>query len=114
MDEVTLARFIQLDEAGHSSPYIADKLGVTTRTVQRWRHQTGRSKAGRATPHPPAAREQARRILADGASRAEAARTIGVTARTIHRWFPDVPGWTKKQAGEYAELRRWEARHAHV
>lgn len=56
--------------------------------------------------HDPALVERARRLLADGASRREVARTLGVHHKTIGRWFPDS-GWSRREAGEWTAFIRW-------
>ena len=46
---------------------------------------------------------QAERLLKDGASRAEAARTVGVSVETLERWFPDLK-WTNVQKGKHVRV----------
>ena len=47
---------------------------------------------------------QADRLLKDGASYAETARTVGVGQDTVARWFPNR-GWSQKGVIAYARLR---------
>lgn len=98
-DMIRLNRFIELDQAGHSATQIATQLGVTTRTITRWRNTTGRSKTGAPTVHPETDRQHAARLIEDGCSFAETAATIGVTPSTIRRWFPNATAWTRQETG---------------
>lgn len=49
-------------------------------------------------------REQARRLIEDGCSLAETARTVGVDAKTVGRWFPDAPRMTTAEVAEWARF----------
>ena len=99
-------RFIELDNAGWSAPQIAKTLGVSARTVTRWRKTAGRSQPGAATPRPAEVREAALRLVEDGASFAEVAATVGVSPKTINRWFPDHQAWSRNEAGRWAATVR--------
>lgn len=96
-------RFFELDDEGKSAVQIGLELGVTKRTVQRWRRATGRSQGESPAQHPDSDRELAARLLDDGCPILEVARTVGVTSHTIRRWFPDARPWTHSEAGLY----RW-------
>lgn len=99
-------RFLELEASGASSAEIAGILGVSTRTVTRWRHDAGCSHAPAADVRDMSVRERARRLLDDGASFADAAATVGVARSTLRRWFPDVPAWTRSQTGQWSVLLR--------
>ena len=58
---------------------------------------------GGVTPYGVAVRESAGRMLRDGASVREVARTLGVHHKTVSRWFPGA-GWSKREGGEF---RAW-------
>lgn len=97
-DEELLA----LHHAGKTANEIAQALGVTTRTVERYRARLGVSvpsprSAWRVSPEWKARVEA---LLEDGTSLAEAARTVGCNDVTMRRHFPGR-GWTKEQAGEF-------------
>ena len=98
--------FIRLDRAGLSSRQIAEQMHVTMRTVTRWRTRLGVNRAPAQARTPDALRERARQMIQDGCSFQEAAETIGVRGETVRGWFPDIPAWTKSQAGAYAALVR--------
>lgn len=100
----TMNTFLVLDDAGHSAEQIAERLGVTPRTVTRWRRATGRLHRPATVKRPESTREQARRLVDDGCSFAEAARTVGVDPVTIRKWFPDAPAWSKREAGLYRQM----------
>lgn len=94
-------RVAQLTRAGSSTLAIAVRLGVSERTVTRLRRRAGVSECGAAVPHPPEVWELVERLLADGASRAEAARTAGISYSVVRARFPDA-AWTREQVWDYA------------
>ena len=53
--------------------------------------------------------EQARRLLEDGASYRETARTLGIGRGTVMRALPGY-GWTYQDAGRHAMTIRWANR----
>lgn len=97
-------RFFELHKDGRSASEIAAILGVSPRTIQRYRAATQLAAKPHA-PRPASDRERVKALLDDGCSFAEAARTVGVEPTTAKRWFPDIPRWTKSQAGTYARLQ---------
>lgn len=105
----TLERFEAMERMGYSAAQIAAELNVCTRTVVRWRRATGRSHPtpeGWGVPLTPERLEAARAMLADGASRAEVARTLHMWDQTLAKHFPEAK-WTKAQAGRFAnEVRK--------
>lgn len=107
-DAAVISRFMELQQSGRSAAQIATIMNVTTRTVTRWRKQTGTSTTGTVVKLPQETRQQARDLVEAGCSFAEAARTVGVTPATIRRWFPDAIAWTKNQAGEYRQILQFE------
>jgi transposase-like protein len=99
-------RFTELNNRGYSAERIAADLGVSARSVQRWRAQTGSRIKPAPAQLPHEAHRRVRALLDDGASMEEAARTVGISSRTIRRWFPDARPWTRSQVGEYAAVCR--------
>ena len=99
------ARFVELEAAGWSAARIAAELGVSSRTVQRWRAAAELSHQS-WPEHAPADRERAARLLADGCSVQEVARSVGAAWPTIVRWLPDAPRWSKSEAGQFAAAVR--------
>lgn len=100
----------RLQRAGANSRQIARELGVSIRTVSRWRNRTGTSLVPPAVPRPQSDRDYAARLLDDGCSIRETALTIGVSQATIVRWIPNAPRMTPQEAGHIANLRRMELR----
>ena len=98
------AEFLEVADRRNSE--IAESFHVTERTVVRWRTRMGVNLREPATPHSLGDRERARQLLDEGCSRAEVGRTLGVAGRTVHRWFPDEPGWSKAQAGAHGVMVR--------
>jgi DNA-binding CsgD family transcriptional regulator len=98
-------RVAEWTRAGVLVGEIAVRLGITGRSVQRYRRRAGvELPAGRRLT--PAQLAHAGRLLDDGCSMNETARTIGCTAHTIARHFPGR-GWTRAQTIEHiAAVRR--------
>ncbi|QDH92495.1 helix-turn-helix DNA binding domain protein [Gordonia phage Dmitri] len=91
-----------LTRAGLSAPQIAERLGITTRTVQRHRVAAGIAQppARHLTPEQI---EKARQLLVDGASYKEAARTIGCDKATVAKRFPGY-AWTLSECGRWGRF----------
>uniref|UniRef100_UPI0040534A4D helix-turn-helix domain-containing protein n=1 Tax=Microbacterium sp. LWH13-1.2 TaxID=3135260 RepID=UPI0040534A4D len=105
-------QFIVLERSGLSAREIAQFCGVSSRTVVRWRHSTRQSHRPATTPLPTAQLEQALRLLEDGASISEAARSVGCANKTLSRRWPQY-AWDPSQAGRFAAMvarvnRGWE------
>ena len=95
---------IELTRQGYSSTFIADKLGITKRSVQRHRRQAGLSQTTRPS-YTQAEIAQAQALLEDGASYLEVARTLQRGVEALRKRFPGY-GWTKSQACMYGRMRR--------
>lgn len=111
MSQTTATRFdedvfLWCEHSGMSAQQIAERFGVSSRTVVRWRNRMHLGHIPRHEPHPPEDREVARRLLDDGCSISETAKTVGVSRPTIRRWFPDATPWTKQQASQHAAFTR--------
>lgn len=106
LDSEWEAEYLGCEQAGLSATQIAERFGVTERTVVRWRAQTGRRKQTASPRRPASIRAAAERLLDDGCSFAEVARTVGVDRTTLHRWFPGRQAWTPIQAGQFAAMVR--------
>ena len=52
--------------------------------------------------HPATTRAHAARLIADGCTIAEAARTVGAGKTTVGAWFPDAPRLTRRERSEWA------------
>jgi transposase len=75
---------------GYSITEIALAVGVSDRTVSRYRLQLGLTKP----PHVPWTEEEhafAERLLQDGCPYREVARTLGRDYKTVMRHHPDYP-----------------------
>lgn len=104
-------RFDQLDTSGATTRTIAAELGVSVRTIGRWRSEAGRLRApAGGKPRPQSDRDLAARLIEDGCSLSEAARTIGCSQHTVTRWFPEAPRYTREQSG-YASVLARQARN---
>lgn len=101
-------RVYELTRTGHSAREIAAQLGITTRTVIRHRRATG---CAEPVPVPLTPRQEAdaRRLLDDGASLTEAARTVGCSQRALYRRWPDA-AWSGDQVQEFARFMAQKSR----
>ncbi len=97
-------RIAALTREGKSQEDIAAILGVTRRTVLRHRVRAGIAQP-RPVPLTADQWERARRVIDDGGSFAEAARTAGCNLTVLHRRWPGQ-GWTNAQATAHAFLVR--------
>lgn len=112
LDQNWEAEFLGCEQSGMSAREIAERFGVSTRTISRWRRTLGVSHAAPTQTRPVEVHERVAQLLDDGCSFAEAARTVGVSSRTVARWFPDRSPWSKQQASELAVAVRLLGRAA--
>lgn len=103
--------FERLDDAGWTANEIGKYMGVTARTVCRWRRDTGRSKGEKHVLNLEAL-AQAEVLIADGCSLKEVARSVDVGYQTLLHRYPEAR-MTREQISElasiaatYRELRR--------
>lgn len=99
--------FLDLHHAGLASQEIADRLGITRRTVLRRRVRLGvaRHTPGTTWRPTPEWEAQARTLLEDGASLREIARTLHCDRATVTRRFKGM-GWTLNEAGSHSQTMR--------
>jgi transcriptional regulator with XRE-family HTH domain len=110
LDSEWLAEYLGCEQAGLTAAEIAARFGVTTRTVSRWRTRLDLNRMPAPVKRPASAHELAERLLDDGCSFEETARTVGVARKTIIRWFPNRQPWSKAQVGEYVgAIHHWRA-----
>ena len=89
---------------GMTADQIAETLGITSRTVARHRVTAGIAQAAPARVTPDQW-QTAERMLDDGCSLAEIARTIGTGASTVATHYPGR-GWTKQEVGQWRAFMR--------
>ncbi len=82
------------DAAGYSDAVLADRYGVSTPTIRRWRQATGLA-AKRATMPP----DMAKRVA--GMSAREAAKVLGIHHTTACRWLATI-GINRRRGRQYA------------
>jgi DNA-binding CsgD family transcriptional regulator len=96
------AQVVELTRQGLSTPQIADKLGITDRSVQR--HKIA---AGIAVERHPLLSEAETRwaemLLDDGCPYAEVARTLDRSISTIRRVFPGRT-WSPSDNGQCVRM----------
>lgn len=93
----------RLTRQGWNARQIADRVGVTARTVCRDRVATGVAQP-RAPLFTDDEHRRALAMITDGASINEVARTMNRNVDTIWRRFKGM-GWTSDQTGQYNSLR---------
>jgi DNA-binding CsgD family transcriptional regulator len=98
------ARVIAATRAGRSAPQIAAAEGISERTVNRIRVRAGIGRPSPAKQLTDAEFITAAKMLDDGASRCEVARTLGHSPTTIARRFPGRC-WTRAQTAELSSIR---------
>ncbi|WNM65702.1 helix-turn-helix DNA binding domain protein [Arthrobacter phage Vulpecula] len=102
---VTIEEYAGMHRPDLSAAEAARRLGVSARTITRYRARLGVSQpsaGATARPSPEALAEIAAR-LDDGWPLKEIERTLGITYKTLARHFPGR-GWTPSQAGKHARL----------
>lgn len=101
-EQLAMVKYLTLQ--GWSASRIAARLHICTRTVVRYRRATGCSQP---SPHRMTADEiaAAGKLLDDGCSYEEVARTLGVSWSSIVARFPGR-SWTPSQVGAFANLHR--------
>ena len=97
-------RVVALTKQNYTAAQISAILGCAKRSVQRVR-----ARAGIAQPAPRRLTDEqlaiADRLITDGASIAEAARTIGCGVNTLYRHFKGR-GFTHSEIGQHSQLMR--------
>lgn len=97
------ARIVELSKQGLTVQTIADKLRLTSGTVQKVRSAHGLSRpAFKATEEE---KLRAKTMLHDGASYHEVARTLGRASSTIAYWHPGFQ-FTGAQTGQASAMAR--------
>lgn len=92
-----VARYV----AGAETRELAELYGVSSNTIRRWLELSG-------TPVRPQRRiprsaiEKARKMIAEGASRSEAARSVGCSEKGLK--LHGLPGWTAEQISAHVSL----------
>ena len=102
------AEILRLHHRGLTARQIAERVGCTTKTVQRVRKANGLSRVVPATVGVPVSTERlefAARLFDDGASRAEVRRSVGMGWGTLAKFFPGR-AWTKAEASAFANVVR--------
>lgn len=96
------AEVIKLARQGVTTANIVKAVrGVTATQVRRWRKEAGIASVEARPPLTAEQIERARQLMSDGASRAEAARSVGGTPDQLRHALPDLGGWTREQQTEF-------------
>ena len=103
-EQLRAQRVLDLTRHGHSATEIAAIERISQRSVYRIRQRYGASQPNRAIPMSDDEIRTATELFADGASRAEVARTLGRSDTTLAHRFPGQC-WSYVQVGQFAALR---------
>jgi DNA-binding CsgD family transcriptional regulator len=91
---------------GRTAREIAEALGVTTRTVLRYKQDFGLTRFSRPPVVMPEGWEDRAVVLfAEGYSQSAVAEITGVHVGTVARHFPGK-GWSRSESGRYARQIR--------
>ncbi len=104
VDQVLLDEVVRLTGERVSARVIADRMRVSTRTVQRYRRRAKLTK-----PHvvyPPELWATAKQLIDDEMNFTQVASVLGVSRQQVARKFPDAPRLTPQEYGHLAELYR--------
>jgi len=100
----------RMDREGVRTDIIAQRLGITTRTVTRYRERMGALLQAPKQPFTDEERAIAEKMLDDGCSYTEITRTLGRgSLHAVRKNFPGR-GWTRQQTGEWGMLMRYAKR----
>lgn len=94
------AQFIREVEAGTPNPVLAERYGVTSRTINRWRMELGVNSTRSTRRFTEDEKATIYRLAEDGASLSEIARTVDSTQSVIRRMVPEA-AWSRKQVGQH-------------
>lgn len=94
---------LELVKEGLPAREIAQRVGVSPRTVSRVRNDAGLGVPRRLATENDKLR--AKQLLEEGASYAEVSRTVGFGQKEVKRWFPGYT-WTQQQRQEAAKMAR--------
>lgn len=111
-EDVALRRqqVAELTRKGRTAAQIGAVLGISDRSVVRHRRVAGCLVTEYHTPLTAAEIAEAERLLDEGCSYAETARTLGRGARTLREHFPGR-GWDRQTMNEHlAVVRRCRVR----
>lgn len=100
---IDAAELARLRGEGRTLHEMAERFGVTHRTISRHLARHGLSKEYRRAGWrvTPEWKQEAEALLDDGMSVTEAARTLGCNFETVDRHFPGRT-WDRKTSGAYA------------
>lgn len=95
---------VELDSQGLTAREIAERLGISTRTVNRVRVETGHQQGpGCRSRYTPEFIAKVEKHLEEGWSITDIARTYDVNQKHLTRRFKGR-GWTRQQCAEFGSL----------
>ncbi|QAY16177.1 helix-turn-helix DNA binding domain protein [Arthrobacter phage Sonali] len=100
--------FLRLNAEGLSLDLMAERLGVTVRTISRYREEYGLSQAHPGQNFRPTEEwiAEVRALAEEGMPIAEICRMKGTTWATIKRNVPDIQVWDASTVGKHGAAVR--------
>jgi DNA invertase Pin-like site-specific DNA recombinase len=92
---------------GRTAEQIAVTLGCSVSAITKIRIRLGITNP-KHQPLTPERRAKIEDMIADEASQAEICRTVGVSAETMRKHYPDAK-WSREQQNEFERIRRLES-----
>ena len=101
-DQLDVEKLVRLVNEGSTLSQIAEAMGVTERSVSRYKQILGLPRCqGGPRPLPDGWKETAEALFEEGYCQQAVAELVGVSAGTVARHFPGR-GWNRAEVGRYA------------
>jgi IS30 family transposase len=101
LSQLDYDRILEMERSGMTMDQIGEAIGVSTRTVHRYRVRGGicSPTGGKGVKATPEWKEKVQKLLAEDYSHRAIAQLTGVCAQTVARHFPGT-AWDRKQISE--------------
>lgn len=101
-EPLDVEKLVRMAERGATITQMAEALGVTERSVSRYKLAFGLTQCQTGyRPLPEGWKDQAEALFNEGYSQMAVAELVGVSAGTVARHFPGR-GWNRSEIGSYA------------
>lgn len=100
--ELDVEKICRMADQGATLRQIAEAMGVTERSVSRYKQALGLTQCPSGNrPLPDGWKERAADLFDEGYSQQAVAELVGVSAGTVAHYFPGR-GWNRSEVGRYA------------
>jgi predicted transcriptional regulator len=101
-EQLDVERLLLMAKEGATLVQMAEALGVTERSVSRYKQALGLTQCQAGFRQLPEGwKDQAEDLFNEGYSQMAVAELVGVSAGTVARYFPGR-GWNRSEVGSYA------------